>query len=58
MATNTIRPVRPVSTIANRGRTTELAIQTERQASTIVILVTIGLTLANGFVWLAVLAGS
>ena len=46
--------------LANRQRA-ELAVEcihTEREASTIVILVAIGLTLANAFVWLAVLAGS
>jgi hypothetical protein len=58
MATVSIGPVRPVSTTANRGRSAELAIQTERHAGTIVTLVALGLTLANAFVWLAVLAGS
>ena len=56
MATSYLTSIR----LANRQRA-ELAIeciQTEREASTIVIAVAIGLTLANAFIWLAVLAGS
>jgi hypothetical protein len=48
MAITTIGPVRPASTIS---------IQADRDASAVVTLVTIGLVLANVFLWAAVLAG-
>jgi hypothetical protein len=61
MAVTTIGPVWPASTIENekiaRPRRAQFAIQAERDAGAVVTLVTIGLLLANVFIW-AMLAGS
>jgi hypothetical protein len=61
MAVTTIGPVWPASTIENekiaRQQRARLGIQAERDAGAVVTLVTIGLVLANVFLW-AMLAGS
>jgi hypothetical protein len=48
-AMHSIGPVRPASTISIRA---------DRDASAVVTLVTIGLVLANVFLWAVVLAGA